>query len=169
MPRLAAAATLLTIAIAAVTASPAAFADQPPPADQRAGTGAGPGTASGTPSETQQIEQSIEDNLIPTHDAGTIAIWLQTRGYKLRFLMPVSGRMTVRWLLGTSANPVGNAPVLVQGNATLPGGSFAALTLKTTPTGRTAIETERSLSIVVVANFTASDGTLVTVQRGFRI
>lgn len=117
----------------------------------------------------------MEPQLAPSHVQVTVAMWLQTRGFRQWFRMPATGQLTIRWCLVPPGVQIGPGPlnprvtVVASGEAAFRGATWGSIAIKSTKTGRRILAREPSLVLTAVATFTPRGRPPVRAMKRFRL
>ena len=123
----------------------------------------------------EQIQAAMEPQLAPSHVQVTVAMWLQTRGFRQWFRMPATGQLTIRWCLVPPGVQIGPGPlnprvtVVASGEAAFRGATWGSIAIKSTKTGRRILAREPSLVLTAVATFTPRGRPPVRAMKRFRL
>ncbi len=120
-----------------------------------------------------QVQASLQGQLTPHDSTLAVAIGLQTRrGYRLTFDVPVNGRATVDWYLGTHLPLPADQRGLVlvaSGSARVRQLVPSVVQIKTTPRGRKLVKRSRSLTLTAVATVVPNESIAVSAIAPFTL
>jgi hypothetical protein len=118
------------------------------------------------------LQAGLLSALVPRDPTLTVAIELQTGGYKLPFRARTPGRVVVDWYLGSHPGIAGPTPSLVlvaSGSTRFHMAHKSEVTIKPTRRGRRLVQRSRSLSITAIATFTPVHSVRVTAAKEFKL
>jgi hypothetical protein len=99
----------------------------------------------------------------------SVAIWLQTGGYRTALRLPQPGSLAIAWYAGHAPAALTAETVVVAGRTRVQRAGRVTLTLRPTPRGSSLIQRRRSLRVTAVGTFTPSNQSAVAARATFTL
>ena len=166
---------ILVPAAAAIVAGAVAA---PVPARSATGTSAPYAYTAPCPTTPQEVMSSpvadanpVAGQLVPHDDALTIALGIETGGYRLPFSSPAAGALSICWYAAHgSSSPRLTPTLMAAGYQLFAHDDDGAVAIHATGPGKRAIRRVRTLTVTAVGTFVPKGGsTTLTAIRNFRL
>lgn len=137
--------------------------------------GGGGGGQPGSPSHPSaaELERLLARQLVPSGRAASLAALRRHGGLSMRFELPQSGALTVKWYLASPASKQGKAKrkpkLLAVGHATLTASKTTTVSLRLTPQGRALLRHARKLHVQAKATFGVGSGAAIVATAAFTL